>query len=259
MPAEPVSRPGDLWILGEHRHRLLCGDSTTPEDLERLMAGETAQLLATDPPYLVDYQGEGWDGFEGEEKAFCFFRTWLEVALRHCREDVPVYQWHAHKRQALVERAWDAAGLLLHQQIIWTKNRGTLGRSHYMWAHEPCFYGWPKGKMPGKDRRPPASEQTVWPIDQESDGVHPTQKPVEVFLRPIRFHTMPGEVLLEPFCGSGSQLIAAEQARRQCRAMEKDPGYVDVAIGRWQRATEKEATLQETGTTFDAVAGERKA
>ena len=256
VPEEPVTRPGDLWVLGDHR--LLCGDSTSPADMEKLMVGETAHLLATDPPYLVDYQGEGWDEFEGEEQALAFFRRWLEVALPHCREAVPVYQWHAHRRQALVERAWLEAELLLHQQIIWAKPRGVLGRSHYMWAHEPCFYGWRKGKMPAKERRPPASEITIWAVGQEGSGIHPTQKPLEVFLRPMRHHTLKGEVVLEPFSGSGSQLVAAEQLGRVCRAMERDPGYVDVAIERWEKATGKEALLGEGGEPFAAVAKHRR-
>ncbi|MCB9914856.1 MAG: DNA modification methylase [Planctomycetes bacterium] len=160
LPEDPITMQGDLWILGDHR--LLCGDSTCAEDLARLMAGERARLLATDPPYLVDYRGAGakaesgeehWDDFAGADEALSFFTAWLRVALPHCVPDVPVYQWHAHRRQALVERAWEAAGLLLHQQLIWVKARGTLGRSHFMWQHEPCFYDWPKGKMPTKTRR----------------------------------------------------------------------------------------------------------
>ncbi len=263
-PEKPVSRRGDLWVLGEHR--LLCGDATGEEDMARLMEGEKAHLLATDPPYLVDYQGGtgkakgDWDQFKDAESAVDFFSTSLRVALRHCRETVPVYQWHAHKRQALVQAAWERVGLLLHQQIIWTKARGVFTRSHFMWQHEPCFYGWRKGKMPTKSRRPPATETTVWPICQagQLDGVHPTQKPLEIFLRPMRFHTLAGEIVLEPFLGSGTQIIAAEALGRVCRAMELDPRYVDVAIRRWEQATGRDAVLDATGKTLAETAKERQ-
>ena len=255
-PACPVSRTGDLWILDDHR--LLCGDSTAAADMARLMGDEKAALLATDPPYLVDYKGstaaskgnrapqadaaspepddKHWDDYQGDDEGLAFFTAFLEAALPHCIERVPVYQWHAHRRQALVERAWHQVGLLVHQQIIWVKSRGTLGRSFYMWAHEPCFVGWPKGSMPEKDRRPPLNATTAWEIDQagEQSEDHPTQKPLEVFGRAISAHTRPGETVLEPFSGSGSQIISAEQLGRRCHAMEKDPAYVDVAVRRRQ-------------------------
>ena len=258
LPKTPITQTGDLWILGDHR--LLCGDSTSPADLARLMGGEKAALLATDPPYFVDYQQEGWDDFEGDEEAVAFYAGFLCACVRHCRSDVAVYQWHAHRRQALVQRAWEAAGLLMHQQIIWSKSHGTFGRSHYQWAHEPALYGWPKGSMPDKARRPKPGEITVWQIDQagEQAEAHPTQKPREVFSRPILSHTLSGEVVLEPFCGSGTQIIAAEQTRRACFAMEKSPGYVDVAVRRWEKATGREAVLHGTNQTFAQVAKERE-
>ena len=258
-PENPVSRPGDLWLLGDHR--LLCGDSTRAEDLARLMGDTQAALLATDPPYLVDYQGEGWDGFEGDDEGVAFYRRFLEACLAHCREDAAAYQWHAHRRQALVQRSWEEAGLLVHQQIIWAKAHGTLGRSHYMWAHEPAFYGWRQGKMPAKARRPEPSCTTVWQIDQvgQHDTDHPTQKPVELFARPIQYHTLPGEVCLEPFSGSGTQIIAAEKLGRWCRAMEVAPAFVDVSVRRWQGATGKQATLDGDERTFAETAEERSA
>lgn len=267
---EPVTSTGDLWVLGDHR--ILCGDSTNGDDVARLMAGKKARLLATDPPYLVDYKGTGksaeteagashWDDFEGAEEGLAFFTGWLRAALAHCVPDVPVYQWHAHKRQSLVERAWTEAGLLLHQQIIWVKARGVFGRSHFLWAHEVCFYGWPKGKMPKKSRRPPTNGSTVWEISQkgEQDGIHPTQKPTEIFERPIACHTLRGELVLEPFSGSGTQIIAAEKLGRGCRAMEISPAFVDVAVKRWQEATGKDAVLDGTSETFADVSAKRRA
>jgi DNA modification methylase len=274
-PTEPVTRPGDLWVLGDHR--LLCGDSTNPEDMQRLMAGETAQLLATDPPYLVDYDGTNhpadhhkkagrkapekpgsevgnrhWDEYVDPEASVTFFSSWLRVALSHSIERVPVYQWHASRRAGLVEEAWQQNGLFVHQQIIWAKPGGILTRSHFLWRHEPCFYGWRTGMMPTKPRRPETTATTIWEIDQkgQQDGIHPTQKPLEVFERPIGYHTLPGEVVLEPFSGSGTQIIAAERLGRRCVALEISPAFVDVAVKRWQGATGKNAVLEATGETF---------
>jgi len=264
-PEDPITRAGDCWILGDHR--ILCGNSTNAEDVARLMGDTKAALLATDPPYLVDYQGgnhpqswanspqtrdKHWDDYTDPTSGLAFFQGFLEVALAHCREDVPVYQWHAHKRQALVEQAWEAAGLLVHQQLIWVKSRAVLTRSHFMWQHEPCFYGWPKGKMPDKARRPSPNATTVWQIDQvgQQDGIHPTQKPVEIFARSIREHTRPGEVCLEPFSGSGTQIYIAEKLGRRCMAMELSPAFVDVAVRRWEKATGKDAVHEESGLSF---------
>ncbi len=268
LPEEPVTRHGDLWLLGEHR--LLCGDSTSDADMARLMNGEIASLLASDPPYLVDYSGgnhpqswsnrpevrdKHWDDYQDPEAGLEFFTAWLRVALPHCREDVPVYQWHATRRQVLVEQAWQANGLLVHQTLIWAKARPVLTRCHFMWAHEPCFYGWPQGHMP--QRKPEPNARTVWEVDQqgEQDGIHPTQKPLELFRRPIRWHTLRGEICLEPFSGSGTQIIAAQEQGRRCYAMEIAPAYADVAIQRWEKATGKIATLD--GQTFAQVAAAR--
>ena len=249
VPESPTTRRGDLYVLGEHR--LLCGDSTDPDDVARLMNGERASLMATDPPYLVDYDGSNrpsksggskrsdahWDEYHGPESAVEFFLRFLQLGLEHLTPSAPIYQWHATRRQALVEEAWEQAGLLVHQSIIWVKTRGLPGRSHYMWQHEPCFYGWRQGKQPR--RRPPTSDTTVWHVSQlgEHDGVHLTQKPVELFRRPIQSHTRPGEICYEPFLGSGTQLIAAHQLGRRCFAMELEPAFVDVAVRRWEQFT----------------------
>ncbi len=270
LPEKPVTRGGDLWLLGGHR--LLCGDSTYETDMARLMAGERAALLATDPPYLVDYQGgnhpqswsnrpevrnKHWDDYVDPQSGLEFFTAWLRVALPHCRNDVPIYQWHATRRQALVEEAWQANGLLVHQSIVWAKARPVLTHSHFLWAHEPAFYGWRQGHVP--ERRPDPSARTIWEIDQagEQDGVHPTQKPTEVFRRPIGWHTLRGEICLEPFCGSGTQIVAAEELGRCCYAMEISPAYVDVGVERLQTATGKQAVLDGDGRTFDEIAKER--
>lgn len=270
IPETPVTREGDLWLLGDHR--LLCGDSTNAEHMARLMNGETAALLATDPPYLVDYQGgnhpqswsnkpdvkdKNWDDYHDPQSGLEFFTAWLRVALAHCREDVPVYQWHATRRKMLVEQAWRANGLLAHQTLIWVKARPVLTRCHFMWAHEPCFYGWREGHMP--ERKPESNARTVWEIDQQGEdhGLHTTMKPVELFRRPIAWHTLRGEICLEPFSGSGTQLIAAEEQGRRCFAMEVSPAYADVAVKRWEKATGKHAVLDGDGRTFSEIEKER--
>ena len=134
---------------------------------------------------------------------------------------------------------------MVHQQIIWVKARGALTHSHYLWSHEPCFYGWVEGHQPSK--KPPASERTIWQLDQQgsSMNIHPTQKPLELFLRPIDFHTEPGDILYEPFLGSGTQLIAAEKLGRVCYAMEREPKYVDISIQRWEVFTGEKAIREE--------------
>src|SRR5438309_5380247 len=253
--AKPITQPGDLWLLGDHR--LLCGDSTNADDVARLMDGKQASLMATDPPYLVDYTGgehpptranqgratrnKHWDEYHDPETSVDFFARFLKEGLKHLAPKSAVYQWHATRRQKLVEEAWVQCGLLVHQTIVWAKARGVLTRSHYMWSHEPCFYGWVEGNPP--KLKPPASERTVWNIDQqgEQSGIHPTQKPVELFVRPIEFHTRPGDVVYEPFSGSGTQLIAAERTGRLCYAVEQEPRYCDVAVARWESLSGEKA------------------
>ncbi len=271
-PEQPVSRVGDLWLLGDHR--LLCGDSTKAADLARLMASEKAHLLASDPPYLVDYTAgnhppssfnrpetanKNWDEYKDPQSGIAFFDAYLKACLPHVVPDAAIYAWHASRRQSLVERAWEMNGLLVHQTIIWVKARAVLTRSMFMWRHEPCFMGWVQGNMPPQDRRPPHNETTVWEIDQagEDRPDHPTPKPLEIFTRPIEWHTKPGEVVLESFSGSGTQVIAAEKLRRRCYAVELSGGFVDVALRRWEQATGKQATLEGSGQTFAEVAAER--
>jgi DNA modification methylase len=256
-PVDPITKPGDLWILGDHR--LLCGDATNPDDVERLMAGERAALMATDPPYVVGYSGgnhpssytnqgspkrnKHWAAYTDGNDAL--LETYLQVALAAALTERPaIYQWHADLRLAEVDRAWRAAGLLPHQQIIWSKSRAVLTNSHFMWQHESCFYGWIEGKQP--TLKPPANATTVWQIDQagDSDNVHPTQKPVEVFARPIGWHLLPGQLAYEPFAGSGTAVIAAEQAGRRCFAIELAPEFCDVIIRRWERVSGQKAVLQ---------------
>ena len=219
VPEIAKSKLGEVYQLG--LHRLMCGDSTKVDDVLKLMNGERGSLMATDPPYLVDYDGgnhpqsfereqagkennKHWDTYIDPKASVEFFSAFIRVALAHALTANPaIYQWHASRRQALVEAAWKQNGLLFHQQLIWVKSRPILTRSHFMWQHEPCFYGWVEGKPPAL--RPTVSGEctSVWTIDGEQDGIHPTQKPLEIFTRPIGYHTRAGELVYEPFSGSG--------------------------------------------------------
>jgi site-specific DNA-methyltransferase (adenine-specific) len=249
VPAKPKSKRGDLYILGWHR--LLCGDSTDSAQVERLMNGEKAALFATDPPYGVAYgeetgnkrgkfnaiENDGQDGPELQAFLTSAFGAWIPSL----ETDAAWYLWHAQRTQGFFAAA-AAAQLLIHRQIIWVKPSLILGHGDFHWRHELCLYGWRQGhraKWLG-DRK----QTTVWEIGRENDGIHPTQKPVEIFTRPIGYHTIRREVVAEPFAGSGSQIIAAEMTGRRCFAMEIDPGYVDVCVERWQNATGKKAVLE---------------
>lgn len=269
-PEEPITKPGDLWVLGTHR--LLCGDSTQAADVSRLMAGERASLMPTDPPYLVNYDGgnhpqsydtqgkkradgestKHWDDYTDHESAVGFYRDYLACALAHALGERPViYQWFGMMRMDVVLEAWRANGLLPHQVIIWHKSRPVLARCDFMWDYEPCMYGWVKGQRPEPGVRPPANARAVWDVDQR-EGIeegagrnHPTMKPVEVILRPLEWHTKPGDLIYEPFSGSGTAIIAAEMTGRRCYALELSPVYVDVAVTRWQNFTGKVAERVE--------------
>ena len=268
-PRNPASRTGDLWILGDHR--LLCGDSTSHDDVRRLMNGERAILFATDPPYLVDYDGSNhptrnkdwsqsygvtWDdSSQGADLYDGFISAAVAEAIT---EDAAWYCWHASRRQAMLEACWEKAGAFVHQQIIWVKDRGVLTRSHYLWKHEPCFMGWRRPNRP-----PKVAEQTLpstWEMpsfakDERPD--HPTPKPLDAFGIPMRQHVARGGLCYEPFSGSGSQIMAGEANGRRVFAMEISPAYVDVAVERWQAETGKDAILDSDGRTFAEVKAER--
>lgn len=250
-----VTKTGDLFMLG--KHRLLCGDSTKAADVTRLMRGEKAALFATDPPYGVDYGdiansrlraadvkagGKGKDyqakvyrDIENDDLGGPELQTWLEMVfstwLPFLRNDSAWYLWHAQKTQGYFTAAAAAAGVIYHRQIVWVKPSLILGRGDYHWKHELCLYGWRKGHRPpwrmGRD------QHTVWEIGREQDGIHPTQKPVEIFERPICNHLNEGELCADPFLGSGTTLIAAEKTGRVCYGMEIDPKYCDVIIRRY--------------------------
>ncbi len=214
-PRNPASRTGDLWILGDHR--LLCGDSTSAADVRRLMDGERAALFATDPPYLVDYDGSNhptrnkdwspsygvtWDdSSQGAELYDGFIAAAIAEAIA---EDAAWYCWHASRRQAMLEACWEKAGAFVHQQIIWVKDRGVLTRSHYLWKHEPCFMGWVRPHRPPKVADETLASTWVIPsLSGEERPDHPTPKPLDCFAIPMRQHVARGGVCYEPFSGSG--------------------------------------------------------
>ncbi len=267
-PEQAVAQLGDLWLLGDHR--LLCGDSTNLDDVHRVMDGSKAALVATDPPYCVDYTGErpndagkDWSGSYDEvsiKDPDAFFRAVFANVLAVLGHKAAVYCWHAHKRCGDLQRIWRDLGLLDHQQIIWVKPASVFGRVYWHFRHEPCVMGWRKGNQPEHDGV--HDHDSVWEVDfdgkaRSTDGWHPTAKPTELFARPIKKHTRPGDIVFEPFSGSGAQLIAAEKTGRHCRAIEISPPFVDVAIKRWQAATGQEATLAGTDQTFADVERER--
>ena len=268
-PAEvAVTKLGDLWILGDHL--LLAGDSTNSADVDRVLAGEKAALVATDPPYLVDYTGErpndsGKDWSQNYREidikdADGFFRAIFSNVVRVLAPNAAVYCWHAHKRAGDIQRIWRELGLLDHQQLVWIKPTPVFGRVYWHFRHEPCMMGWLQGSKPEHDGQ--HEFDSVWEIDWQGKSrsvgaEHPTSKPVEIFARPMRKHTKRGAVVFEPFSGSGSQLMAAEQLGRRCRAIEISPVFVDVAIRRWQSATNRSAILDGDGRSWDEVAAER--
>jgi len=248
-----VTLPGELLELG--RHRLLAGDCTNDETVRHLMQGERAALFATDPPYLVDYDGTNhpgksraverrknkdwsetygidWDDADSNPD---LYENFIRVAVAEAiLPNAAWYCWHASRRQMMVESVWNQFGAFVHQQIIWTKDRPILTRSWYCWRHEPCFFGWVKGHKP--PRRSRDYPHTIWevptvPVGQPTE--HPTSKPLKLFEIPIAQHTRAGEICYEPFCGSGSQLIAAERLGRRCFAIEISPRYCDVIVRRY--------------------------
>ena len=272
-PEKPISRVGDLWVLGDHR--LQCGDSTNALDVKRLMAGETAALLSTDPPYAIGYtgndrpvhdgkpSGKDWSALYNEvhiTDLAAFLDLVFSACLPHVAQRTAVYVWHAHVQYPNLLLAFEKHDLIAHQQLIWSKPSATFGHSYYRYRHEPCLFGWRKGFKPAHGY---GDAESIWEADWDGKArittFHPTSKPTRLFEIPMEQHTKPGDVVLEPFSGSGSQIIAAEKLTRRCRAMELSPAFVDGTILRWQKATSREAILDGTSQSFQAITKERAA
>jgi DNA modification methylase len=259
-PAVPVSKPGDVWLLGDHR--LVCGDATNAGDVALALGGSAPHLMVTDPPYGVDYNPKwraeaGVNNNRGKmgDVANDDRADWREAWVLFPGD--AAYCWHAGKYASTVQASLEAAGFEVRSQIVWAKDRFALSRGDYHWQHEPCWYAVRKGATGHwlGDR----SQTTLWqiPAREDSGHGHSTQKPVECMKRPIENNSAAGDVLYDPFVGSGTTIIAAEMTGRACRALEINPAYVDVAVLRWQAFTGEQATLD--GQTFEQVKAERVA
>jgi DNA modification methylase len=277
---EPVARLGDLFVLGDHR--LICGDCTQLDVVARRLGDAKPLLLVTDPPYGIELDSEwrdraGLNGCGPAEASYMKHRTeghhetsisgdtradWSEAF--ELLPDLQVgYVWHASKFTSEVLAGLLRIGFLHHQQLIWNKGRTVLTRTLYWFQHEPCWFV-RKKNAPWYGKA--GENSTVWDSpspkfimggSDEEKFDHPTQKPIELMRRPILNHTLPGESCYDPFLGSGTTLIAAEQTGRVCFGVELDPKYVDVICRRWQMYTGKQAVLDGDGRTFDEIAEER--
>ncbi|CAN5155990.1 DNA modification methylase [soil metagenome] len=261
-PEIPVSRAGDLWMLGHHR--VLCGDSTDSEAVARLLDGVSPHLMVTDPPYGVRYD-PAWRneaGMSSTERTGTVLNDdradWREAWALFPGE--VAYVWHGALHATTVADSLIASGFAIRSQIVWAKDRLVLSRGDYHWQHEPCWYAVrekAKGHWSG-DRK----QTTLWNIasrNQDAETVHGTQKPVECMRRPMLNNASPGQAVYDPFLGSGSTLIAAESSERICYGLELSPAYVDVIIARWQSFAGEQAVLDGNGLTFADVAVQRKA
>ncbi len=247
---EPViSKQGDLWLLG--RHRLICGDSTEPEVYNILMEGRKANLVVTDPPYNVAYEAKAGkiqnDNLKDEE-----FYNFLYKAFSNMydamEKDASIYVFHADTEGLNFRKAFKAAGFYLSGVCIWAKQSLVLGRSPYQWKHEPVLFGWKKEGRHNwySDRK----QSTIWSFDRPSkNALHPTMKPVALCAYPIQNSSMSNCIVLDPFGGSGSTLIACEQTNRICYTIELDEKYADVIVKRYieQVGTDEEVFLVRDG------------
>lgn len=268
--------PGDVWLLG--RHRLMCGDSTKEADVAKLMGGEQTDLLLTDPPYNVDYQGGTKDKMKiandnMDDVAFVGFLTAaFNCAIQVMRPGAAFYVWHADSKGFEFRTALKEVGLTLRETLIWVKNALVLGRQDYQWRHEPCLYGWKDGAAhyfvddrsqstviedAGVDYRKLKKDELLKLVLQLTDvsvpntviyedkptknDIHPTMKPVKLMARLIKNSTKQEQLVLDLFGGSGSTLIACEQINRRCFTMEYDPKYCDAILDRWEKLTGEEA------------------
>lgn len=265
VPEEPVSRPGDVWRLGPHR--LVCGDATTAEAYARLFPdGERADMVFTDPPYNVNYANSAKDKLRGKHRPilndalgegfYDFLFDAVALIMAHTRG--AIYVAMSSSELDTLQAAFRAAGGHWSTFIIWAKNTFTLGRSDYQRQYEPILYGWPEGATRHwcGDR----DQGDVWQIKKPAkNDLHPTMKPVDLVERAIRNSSRPGDVVLDPFGGSGTTLIAAEKAGRVARLIELDPKYADVIVRRWQDWTGQQATREADGLAFDQAASDSSA
>jgi len=280
LPDVAATRPGDLWLLGSHR--VLSGDATDAQDVARLLGERKPGLMVTDPPYGIELDSEwrdraGLNGCGPAEPSYLKKRTeghkettisgdtradWSDAFALVPSLEV-AYVFHASKFTSEVLAGLLRIGFVHHQQIIWNKQRTVLTRTHYWFQHEPVWYV-RKKNAPWYGKA--GENSTVWDSpspkfimggSDEEKFDHPTQKPVELMRRPVLNHTKRGEVVYDPFLGSGTTLAAAELTERVCLGIELDPKYVDVVVTRWQSLVGREATLEGDGRTFEQIKAER--
>jgi DNA modification methylase len=262
VPGNPVSKPSDVWIMGQHR--LLCGDSTDATSYDTLLGNERVAMIFQDPPYNVDYANTAKDKLRGTNRPILndnlgdgfqdFLLAAFKPALARCNG--AVYVAMSSSELDTLQAAFRAAGGKWSTFIIWAKNTFTLGRSDYQRQYEPILYGWPEGATRHwcGDR----DQGDVWHFNKPRvNDLHPTMKPVELVERAIRNSSRPGDVVLDPFGGSGTTLIAAEKSGRQARLIELDPKYVDVIVRRWQSYAGAQAVREADGVKFDDLVGQQ--
>jgi len=249
-PENPVTVEGDVWILGNHR--LMCGDSTSIDAVDKLMNGNKADMVFTDPPYGVDYKGINNDSRDGLED---LLRGAFNSYILSSKDGASIYCFHS-------DRCADIFNLVFREffhfssMIIWAKNSLTLSQTDYQSQHEPCLYGWMNNGSHSwySDRK----QTSVWNFDKERVTGHTTPKPVGLVEKAINNSSKSGDLISDLFGGSGSTLIACEKTNRHCRMMELDPKYCDVIIKRWQEFTGKEAVMESTGKKYNELANEER-
>ena len=234
-PEEPITVLGDLYEIGEHR--LLCGDSTQTDTFEKLMDGQLADLVVTDPPYNVAYEGKTKDALTiendsmGNDDFYKFLYDFYTALTTAVKKGGAIYVWHASSEVINFGKAMVDAGWLLKQQLIWVKNTMVMGRQDYQWKHEPCLYGWLKGDSHKwySDRK----QTTVIEWDKpQRNAEHPTMKPIGLFGYQIENSSKQGDIVIDAFGGSGTTMVACEQLKRKARVIEYDPKYCDVIVKR---------------------------
>ncbi|KKU88279.1 MAG: methylase protein, partial [Microgenomates group bacterium GW2011_GWF2_47_9] len=273
----PKAKRGDIYKLGDHH--MMCGDSTSIDDFNKLMGGVKADLIFTDPPYAVDYHSPAGNTYKskkyggtggaifnddmGDEKALEFFTKALEVLKEVSSDSCPIYWWFANKNNYLNRKAFMDSGWYMSQIIVWVKNSMIFSQGQdYHRQYEPCMFGWKKGKKHSTNKKI-ANLKDVFTLEYEdfreaidsfcdvwyqkrditTNYVHPTQKPVKLAERALKKNSNPGDVVIDAFLGSGSTLIGCQQLNRKCYGMELDPKFVDVIIKRWESFANSKAEL----------------
>jgi DNA modification methylase len=249
LPRKPLSKLHSLWILGDHR--LLCGDSTRLEDVALLLDGNKADLVYTDPPYNVAYGENKIPGHKNRQiqndnlnsNSWKSFNQAVIESIKAAYKGGDIYLWGASSPEGMRQRLWLVeAGFHWSATLVWKKQQLVLSPANYQRLYEPCFYGWLKKSTFVADRK----QTEVWEMDRPfHSDLHPTMKPVPLIQRALRNSSMPGDLVLDLFGGSGSTLIACELMGRKCRMMELDPAYCDVIVERWKRLTGKNVRLEK--------------